>query len=120
MADLSTTYMGLKLKSPIIAGASNLALKEENIKALEDAGIGAIVYKSLFEEQINFEAADMDEDLTAYNDRHAEMTKIYPEMEHAGPKEFLHQLKKVKELANVPVIGSINALYEETWVSMPN
>jgi len=116
MADLSTTYMGLKLKSPIIAGASNLALKEENIKALEDAGIGAIVYKSLFEEQINFEAADMDEDLTAYNDRHAEMTKIYPEMEHAGPKEFLHQLKKVKELANVPVIGSINALYEETWV----
>jgi len=116
MADLSTTYMGLKLKSPIIAGASNLALKEENIKALEDAGIGAIVYKSLFEEQINFEAADMDEDLTAYNDRHAEMTKIYPELEHAGPKEFLHQLKKVKEMANVPVIGSINALYEETWV----
>jgi len=116
MADLSTTYMGLKLKSPIIAGSSNLALKEENIKALEDAGIGAIVYKSLFEEQINFEAADMDEDLTAYNDRHAEMTKIYPELEHAGPKEFLHQLKKVKEMAKVPIIGSINALYEETWV----
>jgi len=108
--------MGLKLKSPIIAGSSNLALKEENIKALEDAGIGAIVYKSLFEEQINFEAADMDEDLTAYNDRHAEMTKIYPELEHAGPKEFLHQLKKVKEMAKVPIIGSINALYEETWV----
>lgn len=116
MADLTTTYMGLTLRSPIIAGSSNLAIKVENIKAMEEAGVGAIVYKSLFEEQINFESADLDESLIAYNDRHAEMTKIYPEMEHAGPKEFLVQLKKVKEIATVPVIASINAIYEETWV----
>ena len=116
MADLSTTYMGLKLRNPIIAGSSNLSVDLKNIKAMEEAGIGAIVYKSLFEEQVNFESADLDEDLQAYNDRHAEMTKIYPEMQHAGPKEFLVQLKKIKENTSVPLIASINAIYEETWV----
>lgn len=116
MADLRTTYMGLKLKNPIIAGSSNLSLDIKNIKAMEEAGVGAIVYKSLFEEQVNFESADFDESMAAYNDRHAESTRMYPEMKHAGPKEFLLQLKKVKEVATVPIIASINALYEETWV----
>jgi dihydroorotate dehydrogenase (fumarate) len=116
MADLSTNYMGLKLKNPIIAGSSNLSLDINNIKALEKAGIGAIVYKSLFEEQVNFESADLDEELQMYNERHAEMIKIHPEMEHAGPKEFLLQLKRLKENSSVPIIASINAIYEETWV----
>jgi len=58
MADLSINYMGLKLKNPLIAGSSNLALNIKNVKAMEEAGIGAIVYKSLFEEQVNFESAD--------------------------------------------------------------
>ncbi len=116
MADLSTNYMGLKLKNPIIAGSSNLSLDINNIKALEKAGIGAIVYKSLFEEQVNFESADLDEELQMYNERHAEMIKIHPEMEHAGPKEFLLQLKRLKENSTVPIIASINAIYEETWV----
>lgn len=87
-----------------------------NVKAMEEAGIGAIVYKSLFEEQVNFESADFDESMRAYNDRHPEMSKMYPEMEHAGPKEFLLQLKRLKENTNVPVIASINAIYEQTWV----
>ena len=116
MADLSINYMGLKLKNPLIAGSSNLALNIKNVKAMEEAGIGAIVYKSLFEEQINFESADFDESMRAYNDRHAEMSKMYPEMEHAGPKEFLLQLKRLKENTNVPIIASINAIYEQTWV----
>lgn len=116
MADLSTTYMGLKLRNPIIAGSSNLSLDIRNVKAMEEAGIGAIVYKSLFEEQVNFESADLDEELEMYNERHAEMIKIHPEMEHAGPKEFLVQLKKIKENTSVPLIASINAIYEETWV----
>jgi dihydroorotate dehydrogenase (fumarate) len=116
MADLTTTYMGLKLRNPIIAGSCNLSLDIKNIKAMEEAGVGAIVYKSLFEEQVNFESADFDESMIAYNDRHAEMTRMYPEMKHAGPKEFLLQLRKIKEIATVPIIASINALYEETWV----
>lgn len=116
MADLSTTYMGLKLKNPIIAGSSNLSLDIKNVKAMEEAGVGAIVYKSLFEEQVNFESADFDESMMAYNDRHAESTRMYPEMKHAGPKGFLLQLKKIKEIATVPIIASINALFEETWI----
>ena len=55
MADLSTTYMGIPLKNPLILGASNLVFKSEVIKQIEEAGIAAIVYKSLFEEQILFE-----------------------------------------------------------------
>jgi len=78
MADLSTNYLGLKLRNPIIAGSSNLSMDIKNIKAMEEAGVGAIVYKSLFEEQVNFESADLDEDLQLYNDRHAEMIKIHP------------------------------------------
>jgi dihydroorotate dehydrogenase (fumarate) len=116
MADLSTTYMGLKLRNPVIAGSSNLAMKIENVKAMEEAGIGAIVYKSLFEEQVNFESADFDESMAAYNDRHAESTRMHPDMKHAGPKEFLLQLKKIKENTTVPVIASINAINEQTWV----
>ncbi|MFO7829702.1 MAG: dihydroorotate dehydrogenase-like protein [Bacteroidales bacterium] len=116
MADLTTTYLGLKLKNPVIAGSSNLAMSIENAKAMEKAGVAAIVYKSLFEEQINFEAAEMDEDLEAYNERHAEMITLYPEMEHAGPKDHLLQLKKLKENVSIPVIASLNAIYEETWI----
>ena len=116
MADLSTNYLGLKLKNPIIAGASNLVTSIEKVKAMEKAGVAAIVFKSLFEEQINLESAELDEDLEAYNERHAEMIKIHPDMEHAGPKEHLLHLKKVKENTTIPIIASLNAIYEETWV----
>ncbi|MFO7843650.1 MAG: dihydroorotate dehydrogenase-like protein [Bacteroidales bacterium] len=116
MADLSTSYLGLKLKNPIIAGASNLVTSIENVKAMEKAGVAAIVFKSLFEEQINFEAAELDEDLEAYNERHAEMIKIHPDIEHAGPEEHLLHLKKVKENTTIPIIASLNAIYQETWV----
>ena len=116
MADLSTSYLGLKLKNPIIAGASNLVTSLENVKAMEKAGVAAIVYKSLFEEQINLEAAKMDEELEAYNERHAEMITLFPDLEHAGPKEHLLNLKKVKQNTSIPIIASLNAIYEETWV----
>ncbi|HKL08175.1 MAG TPA: dihydroorotate dehydrogenase-like protein [Bacteroidales bacterium] len=116
MADLSTSYLGLKLKNPIIAGASNLVTSLENVKAMEKAGVAAIVYKSLFEEQINLEAAKMDEELEAYNERHAEMITLFPDLEHAGPKEHLLHLKKVKQNTSIPIIASLNAIYEETWV----
>ncbi|MGC9375140.1 MAG: dihydroorotate dehydrogenase-like protein [Bacteroidales bacterium] len=116
MADLSTNYLGLKLKNPIIAGASNLVTSIEKVKAMEKAGVAAIVFKSLFEEQINLESAELDEDLEAYNERHAEMIKIHPDIEHAGPKEHLLHLKKVKENTTIPIIASLNAIYEETWI----
>lgn len=116
MADLSTTYMGIRLKNPLILGACNLVNKPEVIKELEMAGIAAIVYKSLFEEQIQLESLQMDEQLNEYDDRHAEMTRIFPDISHAGPREHLFNLKKLKESASVPVFASLNALYEPSWV----
>jgi dihydroorotate dehydrogenase (fumarate) len=116
MADLSTTYMGVKLKNPLILGASNLVTKPEVIKELEEAGIAAIVYKSLFEEQIQLESLQFNEELNDYADRNAEMIKLFPDIEHAGPKEHLYNLKKLKQNTSVPVFASLNALYEPSWV----
>jgi len=116
MADLSTTYMGVKLKNPIILGASNLVTKPEVVKELEAAGIAAIVYKSLFEEQIQLENLQFEEDLNEYANRNSEMTKLFPDIRHAGPKEHLFNLKKLRESTSVPIFASLNALYEPSWV----
>ncbi len=116
MAKLSTTYMGLELKNPIILGASNLVNKPDVINELEEAGIAAIVYKSLFEEQIQLESIQFDEELHEYENRNAEMARLFPNIEHAGPKEHLFNVKTLKANSSVPIIGSLNAVYEKTWV----
>jgi dihydroorotate dehydrogenase (fumarate) len=116
MADLKTRYLGIELKNPVILGASNLVTKFDNIKRAEDAGAAAIVYKSLFEEQIQLEAAQLDDELEEYNERNAEMVKLFPTIEHAGPEEHLHNVRKVKESVKIPVIASLNAIYKESWI----
>lgn len=116
MANLSITYMGIPLKNPIILGASNMVTDIEQIKKAEAAGVAAVVYKSLFEEQIQLESLQLEEELHEYDFRGAEMEKIFPEIEHAGPKEHLIALKKLKESVSIPVIASINAVYNPTWV----
>ena len=116
MAKLSTSYMGIPLKNPLILGACNLSSKPETVKQLEEAGIAAIVYKSLFEEQIQLESLQLYEDLTEYEERHAEMTRLFPNIEHSGPKEHLINLKKLKDQVNIPVIASLNAVYEVSWI----
>ncbi len=116
MADLSTTYMGVKLKNPLILGASNLVTKPEVIKELEVAGIAAIVYKSLFEEQIQLESLQFDEELNEYANRNSEMGRLFPDISHAGPKEHLFNLKKLKQNTTVPLFASLNAMYEPSWV----
>ncbi|MCF8345613.1 MAG: dihydroorotate dehydrogenase-like protein [Bacteroidales bacterium] len=115
MANLTTNHMGISLKNPIILGSSNLVGNVDNLKKAEDAGIAAIVYKSLFEEQIQLEDYDLGNQLEAYDERHAEMINLFPNMEHAGPKEHLLNLRKAKESVSVPLIASINALYKESW-----
>lgn len=116
MADLSTTYMGIKLKNPIILGASNLVTRPEVIKELEEAGVAAIVYKSLFEEQIQLESFQLEEDINEYANRNSEMGRLFPDIEHAGPKEHIYNLKKMRQATSLPVIASLNALYEPSWV----
>ncbi|HPR31427.1 MAG TPA: dihydroorotate dehydrogenase-like protein [Prolixibacteraceae bacterium] len=116
MADLSTSFMGIHLQSPVILGASNLVSDLSQIKKAEEAGIGAIVYKTLFEEQIQLETLQLDEALHEYDHRAAEMEKLFPEIEHAGPEEHLIQVRKLKENVSVPVFASLNAIYNPTWV----
>ncbi|MBE0652835.1 MAG: dihydroorotate dehydrogenase-like protein [Bacteroidales bacterium] len=116
MANLKTTYLGLELKNPVIVGASDLVTKVENLKAAEEAGAAAIVYKSLFEEQIQLENYQLDQQMSDYNDRNAEMISLFPDVDHAGPREFLHNLKKAKETVSIPLIASLNAIYKESWI----
>jgi dihydroorotate dehydrogenase (fumarate) len=116
MIDLKTKYLGIELKNPVILGASNLVTHPDNIKRAEDAGVAAIVYKSLFEEQIQLEAAQLDDELEEYNERNAEMVKLFPTFEHAGPEEHLINVRKVKESVKIPVIASLNAIYTESWI----
>ncbi len=114
--DTTTKYLGLKLKNPVIVGASNLVTDEGLIKKLEDNGAAAIVYKSLFEEQIQLENLENHSQYEEYGDRHAEMTSMLPEMPDAGPDEFLDNLRKAKESIDIPLIASLNCVFEETWV----
>ncbi|MBN2273608.1 MAG: dihydroorotate dehydrogenase-like protein [Bacteroidales bacterium] len=116
MIDLKTKYSGLELKNPVILGASNLVTNHDVLKKAEDAGVAAIVYKSLFEEQIQLEAAQLDDELEEYNERNAEMVKLFPTIKHAGPEEHLLNVRKAKESVKVPLIASLNAIYTESWI----
>ncbi|MFH1936744.1 MAG: dihydroorotate dehydrogenase-like protein [Bacteroidota bacterium] len=116
MPDLTTHYLGLNLKNPVIVGACNLVKELNNIRKMEQEGAAAIVYKSLFEEQVELERLQLSEELNQYNDRHAEMISLFPDIEHAGPTEHLHNLRTVVESVTIPVIASLNCVFDETWV----
>jgi dihydroorotate dehydrogenase (fumarate) len=113
--DLTTKYMGIELKNPIIIGASNLVTDIDFVKKLEDSGAAAIVYKSLFEEQVQLENLEHHQSKEEYGDRHPEMTSMMPDIEHAGPEEFLYNIAKVKQAIGIPLIASFNAVYDDTW-----
>lgn len=118
MADLRAKYMGLELRSPVIVGANNLVKNLDNLKRIEDAGAGAVVYKSLFEEQILLENLDLSERKTEFEERHAEMIRIFPEVTTQGSEIEAHliALRRAKEAVSIPVFASLNAVYDESWV----
>ncbi|MFO8234785.1 MAG: dihydroorotate dehydrogenase-like protein [Bacteroidales bacterium] len=116
MADLTTKYLGLQLKNPIIVGASDLSEEISNLREMEEVGAAAVVYKSLFEEQIQLERAQLDEELTEFDDRHPEMISTHPNIQHAGAEEHLLELRKAKATLGIPVIASLNAVYSNTWI----
>jgi dihydroorotate dehydrogenase (fumarate) len=118
MADLKTKYMGLELKNPIIIGASNIVTDIENLKRIEKAGAAAVVYKSLFEEQVQLENLELYERKAEYADRNAEMITLYP-VSILGTSDIMDHLvalKKAKQSINIPVFASINAVLKETWI----
>ena len=108
--------MGIKVNSPIIIGASNLVTDPDALKKAEEFGAGAIVYKSLFEEQLQLESFQLDEKLNEFNDLNAEMVQIHPNIQHAGPDEHLLNLRKAKESLTIPLIASLNAVNDDNWL----
>lgn len=113
---MKTRYLGIDLKNPVIVGASNIVNKLENVKKVEEAGAAAIVFKSLFEEQIQLESAQLDDKLQEYSERNAEMINLFPKIEHAGPEEHLFNIAMIKKTVKIPVIASLNATIKETWI----
>ncbi|MBW6490308.1 MAG: dihydroorotate dehydrogenase-like protein [Lentimicrobium sp.] len=116
MTKLAVNYMGISLKNPIIVGSSNMVNNPDMLIRLQNAGAAAIVYKSLFEEQVQLESIQFQDEMELYNERNAEMISLYPDMQHAGPEEHLMKLKEAKALLDIPVIGSLNCVFTETWV----
>ena len=115
--NLSTTYLGLKLENPFIAGASALTSNLDTIKRIEDAGAGALVTKSLFEEQIQIERLQLDASRYKYEDLSAEIARnLFAGPQHAGPDEHLMWIRKTKEAVSIPVIASLNAIEKENWL----
>jgi len=115
MANLNVEFMGLSLKNPIIVGACTLSATVEGAQELERAGAAAIVYKSLFEEQIQMERAQLEDEIDEYTERNAEMISIFPAIEHAGPTSHILKLAEVKKNVSIPVIASLNCIYDVTW-----
>ncbi len=119
MIDLSTNYMGLKLKNPIVASASPLSQSMDNMRRLEDAGVAAIVNYSLFEEEITRERYELDHYLTSGTESFAESLTYFPKSgnDAIGPDEYLEHIFKAKKAVNIPIIGSLNAHSDGGWVT---
>lgn len=119
MTNLSTKYMGLELKNPVIVGACNLSTETENLAKIEKAGAAAIVYKSLFEEQVNLENLEFHERLTEYEERSAEMVTLFPGSLKKDTYSVRHiaNLRKARQAVSIPLIGSLNAVLDESWVN---
>lgn len=118
MIDLTTSYLGLSLKNPLIAAASPLSKKLSDARKLEDAGVGAVVMYSLFEEQITHESLALDYFLSRGTESVSEALSYFPEMEHynVGPEEYLNLIQKLKSSLEIPVIASLNGVSTGGWI----
>jgi dihydroorotate dehydrogenase (fumarate) len=116
--DLTTTYMGLKLKNPIVPSASPLSKDIGTIKALEDAGAAAIVMYSLFEEQIEQEQKALDHFLLQGTESFAEAISYFPAQQdyNLGPDEYLEHIRVAKAATDIPIIGSLNGISVGGWM----
>jgi dihydroorotate dehydrogenase (fumarate) len=116
--DLTTTYLGLRLRSPIVASASPLTGAIETLRELEHAGVGAVVLPSLFEEQIEHEAIDLHELLEHATHSFGEAPTWFPELDsyNTGPDAYLEHVRAAKAAVNVPVIASLNGASQGGWL----
>lgn len=116
--DLTTTYLGLALANPLVAGASPMVDELDTVKKLEDAGCAAIVMHSLFEEQITREQLGTVMDMESHADSFAEALSYFPQPQEfrLGPEAYLEQVRRIKAAVKVPVIGSLNGTSPAGWL----
>jgi dihydroorotate dehydrogenase (fumarate) len=117
--DLSTTYLGLKLKNPLVASSSPMCEDVGNIRRLEDSGASAIVLQSLFEEQIEHESDELDRFIEAGAEVSSEATSHFPDLTHRvmGTDGYLAHIVKCKQAVQIPVIASLNGTTTGGWIS---
>src|SRR5689334_21919380 len=117
MIDLRTTYLGLKLASPLVVSASPLSRDVDGICRLEEAGASAVVLYSLFEEQLRQEEADLNYHLVAGTESFAESLTYFPQASefHTGPDGYLNQIRKAKSSVKIPIIASLNGSTLGGW-----
>ncbi|MGA8366636.1 MAG: dihydroorotate dehydrogenase-like protein [Candidatus Acidiferrales bacterium] len=118
MIDISTRYLGLTLKSPLVASSSPLCESVENLRRMEDAGIAAVVLPSLFEEQLQLESKALDSDLWRGGESFAESLNYFPDMKtyNLGPEGYLELIRRAKQNLSIPVIASLNGVSVGGWI----
>jgi dihydroorotate dehydrogenase (fumarate) len=117
--DLTTTYLGLTLRNPLVASSSPLTRHISTLRQLEDAGAGAVVLYSLFEEEITLETQTLDRYLTEGVESYAEALSYFPEAptyRATGPKAYLEHLRRASNALHIPVIASLNGVSTGGWV----
>jgi dihydroorotate dehydrogenase (fumarate) len=118
MPDLTTQYLGLTLRSPLVASASPATGEVERIRRLADAGIAAVVLPSLFEEQMIHDELELEYRLEAGAECSAEAIGYFPELDtyNTGPDRYLHLVELAKDAVSIPVFASLNAVSAGSWV----
>jgi dihydroorotate dehydrogenase (fumarate) len=117
--DMKTTYLGMELKSPIVPSASPLSRDLGTLRQMEDAGAGAVVLYSLFEEEINMESQTLDRYLTEGVESYSEALSYFPEAlsyEAVGPDKYLSHIRQAKKALSIPVIASLNGVSTGGWI----
>jgi dihydroorotate dehydrogenase (fumarate) len=118
MLDLTTRYLGMQLRTPLVASASPLSQEISNIRRLEDAGASAVVLYSLFEEQLRRESLELDYYLTEGTESFPESLTYFPQAQefHLGPDGYLEHIRRAKEAVSIPVIASLNGSSVGSWI----
>ncbi len=119
MIDLSTTYLGIELRTPLIPSASPLTEDLGNIRKMEDAGAAAVVLHSLFEEQIRQDRDELLTHLSRGTESNAEALTYFPEPPafHVGPEHYLENIRKITDAVDIPIIASLNGSTMGNWTS---
>lgn len=117
--DLSTTYLSLKLRTPLVCSASPLSETLDGIKRMEDAGASAIVLSSLFEEQLRKDRNELMTRLTEHTNSFSEAQSFFPAVTdfHWGPESYLNHIRKAKEATRLPIIASLNGTSLGGWTN---